>query len=246
MFDKNFTFRDIISYLIPGVISLMTAYLFIKERFNFSIIGNEKLTVGNSVILLAIGFFVGFLQSNFFYSWVHNNLYNNQSWLRAIQNPIGFITFCIKKIFKNDYKDKMLLDNATFQEPIKDKIKKNFNKVFELEIEEDKLGTKKDIFYLCLRYAENYGNTEGLRFLKRSYNLALFAIGLLAPLFFFTIYLGLKFNLIILKILFILIVTFWIFRGVTKKYHNYRNGWIMNSYRMFLITSNEMINKEKN
>ncbi len=220
MLEKSFTIKDLIIYLIPGILNLMLLSIFILSVTNskddiFQLLKNN---ISLSILGIVIAFVLGFILSQFQIIIFKKLFVNKLRKIRTLNYNISITEFkpiiCeeIKKEFKiNNIDDSTLLENN-------------------------------DIFFYCYSYVIENSNDKSLEAINRSNNLSSFATALFIPLTLIILNLVNLLSIsICCKVILFIILLIPSFLLLKKIIINFKGDFHINTFRTFYLISNKQL-----
>ncbi|MCT3719905.1 hypothetical protein [Elizabethkingia anophelis] len=214
MFEKSFTIKDIIIYLIPGVINTILLAKFISNIFlpKISLIDFIRNNISLSILGVAISFLIGFI-----FSQIQIILSN--------------------KIFKDEFRKLRTLNSAIEIETFKPVICEIIKKVFKLDnISNDDLLKNHQIFFYCYSFVLEKANNKSIELINRANNLSSFAASMYIPLLLIILNLCYFFKisciLEALPLFFTLLVLYYAIAKITL---NFKSEFYNNTFRTFYL-----------
>lgn len=220
MLEKSFTIKDLIIYLIPGIINLMLFSFFLLSITNsdkkiFELIKNN---ISLSILGIVISFVLGFILSQF-----------------------QIIIF--KKIFEEKLKEIRKLSYCITLDVFKPIICEEIKKEFKLDkLDNTTLLENQDIFFYCYSYVIEKSNDKSLEVINRSNNLSSFATALFIPIALIALNLVNQFSINcggkVVLFIFLLIPSFFLLKKIII---NFKGDFHLNTFRAFYLTRNKQL-----
>ncbi|MGY5353624.1 hypothetical protein [Wenyingzhuangia sp. IMCC45467] len=213
MIEKSFTIKDIIIYLIPGILNTFFIFLFFKLK-NPEIIDFTTMDTKYSIVTIVLAFLIGFI-----FSQIQIILSN--------------------KILKSTYRKLRTLEESIEIEEFKIVMCREIKKVFELNnLSNDDLLKNDQIFFFCYNFILEKGNNKSIELINRAKNLASFATSLYIPVVLMLINSFLYFENNCKLIMISILVSFIFFYSLRKITINFRGEFYKNTFRVFYLANN--------
>lgn len=261
MKDFSFGFRDLLMYLVPGFLTIVSL-LFLINPDNYTVYflnwTNEALITS---FILAISFLVGFFVSTFIKNPINKYFFTEDV---NYFDPFFYLIYVFRFIIKVQYFHKK---NQTKERKIEEKDEtlfkdyklKNIMKISDLDFKEeimtnlinkikvefnlknfDNYLNSGQIFYFCARFVDNYSNKEGFKQANREFDLSNFLLSTSIPILLFEFVIIQQFiNCFYLEIVLSIIMPIITIIFILNRYIKHRNAWIRNIYRLFYITNRQ-------
>ncbi len=228
----SFGLRDLLMYVFPGFLTIV-----IFSRFFNLTLFSEKAEVQlvNIILIFSLSYLIGILMRGIILNPIISYMLNDE---KNYLDPRYYFVLLIKPFFK-DEKNNMFIGNIlSFSDKIKEELKNRIKLVFGLD--DDKIFDSKESFSLCSRYVDNYATENGIKQVKRNYELGSYLLTISLPIILFEVFYIVSLEIVILyKVLLCILLSYLTMLFLIHRYLSYRNAWIKNVYRLFIAITNK-------